>query len=129
MVTYLAINYSLFDIAIAIIVIASILILGLIYFSDSKKKMTSPVSSLAAEGERLVSDIAQSPQITIVFQKDLSEDEDLSKEIADMYISNRAYYYAGKIPPSRDQILSEKADSVFIEYGKINFSTLRKIDI
>lgn len=29
-----------------------------------------------------------------------------------MYISNRAYYYAGKIPPSQLQVLSEKSDDV-----------------
>ncbi|QKH82895.1 hypothetical protein FOC69_00335 (plasmid) [Bacteroides fragilis] len=38
MTEYLATNYSLFDLAIVTIVIVSILILGLVYFSGSKKK-------------------------------------------------------------------------------------------
>lgn len=127
---YLATNYSLFDMAIVIIVIASFLILGLFYFSESKKKIAQPVSISSIEEKEPASDLILSPQITIVFQKDLADDEELTKEIADMYISNRAYYYAGKEPPkSRNQILPEKYDDVFIKYESVDFSTLNKVDI
>lgn len=122
MTEYLATNYSLFDLAIVTIVIVSILILGLVYFSGSKK-------SLSVEEEKSDSDLVLSPRITIVFQKDLSDDEELSREIADMYISNRAYYYAGKIPPFQHQVLSEKSDDVFVKYESVDFSALSKIDI
>lgn len=128
MTEYLATNYSLFDLAIVTIVIVSILILGLVYFSESKKK-TECTSSLSVEEEKSDSDLVLSPRITIVFQKDLSDDEELSREIADMYISNRAYYYAGKIPPSQLQVLSEKSDDVFVKYESVDFSALSKIDI
>ena len=123
---YLATNYSLFDLAIVTIVIVSILILGLVYFSESKKK-TECTASLSVEEEKSDSDLVLSPRITIVFQKDLSDDEELSREIAD--ISNRAYYYAGKIPPSQLQVLSEKSDDVFVKYESVDFSALSKIDI
>ena len=46
-----------------------------------------------------------------------------------MYISNRAYYYAGKIPPFQHQVLSEKLDDVFVKYESVDFSALSKIDI
>lgn len=128
MTEYLATNYSLFDLAIVTIVIVSILILGLVYFSESKKKTECTVS-LSVEEEKSDSDLVLSPRITIVFQKDLSDDEELSREIADMYISNRAYYYAGKIPPSQLQVLSEKSDDVFVKYESVDFSALSKIDI
>lgn len=128
MTEYLATNYSLFDLAIVTIVIVSILILGLVYFSESKKK-TGCTASLSVEEEKSDSDLVLSPRITIVFQKDLSDDEELSREIADMYISNRAYYYAGKIPPSQLQVLSEKSDDVFVKYESVDFSALSKIDI
>lgn len=128
MTEYLATNYSLFDLAIVTIVIVSILILGLVYFSGSKKKMEC-TASLSVEEEKSDSDLVLSPRITIVFQKDLSDDEELSREIADMYISNRAYYYAGKIPPFQHQVLSEKSDDVFVKYESVDFSALSKIDI
>lgn len=128
MTEYLDTNYSLFDIAIVAIVIASILIMGLIYFSGSKKKAVC-TTSLPVEEERSYSDLVLSPRITIVFQKDLSDDEELTREIADMYISNRAYYYAGKIPPFRNHVLSEKSDDVFVKYDDVDFPTLSRIDI
>lgn len=123
MTEYLATNYSLFDLAIVTIVIVSILILGLVYFSGSKKK-TECTASLSVEEEKSDSDLVLSPRITIVFQKDLSDDEELSREIADMYISNRAYYYAGKIPPFQHQVLSEKSDDVFVKYESVDFLSL-----
>ena len=79
MTEYLATNYSLFDLAIVTIVIVSILILGLVYFSGSKKK-TECTASLSVEEEKSDSDLVLSPRITIVFQKDLSDDEELSRE-------------------------------------------------
>ena len=51
MTEYLATNYSLFDLAIVTIVIVSILILGLVYFSGSKKK-TECTASLSVEEEK-----------------------------------------------------------------------------
>ena len=128
MTEYLATNYSLFDLAIVTIVIVSILILGLVYFSGSKKKTECTVP-LSVEEEKSDSDLVLSPRITIDFQKDLSDDEEVSREIADMYISNRAYYYAGKIPPFQHQALSEKSDDVFVKYESVDFSALSKIDI
>lgn len=89
MTEYLATNYSLFDLAIVTIVIVSILILGLVYFSEVKKKNGVYLYQLSVEEEKSDSDLVLSPRITIVFQKDLSDDEELSREIADMYISNR----------------------------------------
>ncbi len=121
-------DYSLLDIVIVAVIILSIIILGFGYFSGSKKDRIRVVS-MPAEENRSRSDIVQMPQITIVFQKDLSDDEELSREIADMYISNRAYYYAGEKPPSGYPILSEKSDGVFVKYESVDFSALSKIDI
>lgn len=130
MTEYLATSYSLLDKAIVTIVIASILIWGYIYFSESKKKaacIAAPPVPVKEEGAGF--DLVLSPRITIVFQKDISDDEELAREIADMYISNRAFYYAGKTPPSRNQVLSEKSDAVFVKYESVDFSALSKIDI
>lgn len=125
--TNLLASYSLFDITIVLIVIASILIIALIHFSESKKSVPAPIG---IKEQETASNLLISPQITIIFQKDISDDEELSKEIADMYISNRAYYYAGKEPPvNQPNQLSEKYDDVFIKYDKVDFSTLYRIDI
>lgn len=127
MIEYLSTNNSLLDRAIVTIVVASILIWGYIYFSESKKKAACK-TSLPVKEEGADSELVLSPRITIVFQKDLSDDEELAREIADMYISNRAFYYADT-PPSQNQVLSEKSDDVFVKYESVDFSALSKIDI
>ena len=127
MTEYLSTNNSLLDRAIVTIVVASILIWGYIYFSESKKKAAC-TTSLPVKEEGSDSELVLSPRITIVFQKDLS-DEELAREIADMYISNRAFYYADKTPPSQNQVLSEKPDDFFVKYESVDFSALSKIDI
>lgn len=128
MIEYLSTNNSLLDRAIVTIVVASILIWGYIYFSESKKKAACK-TSLPVKEEGADSELVLSPRITIVFQKDLPDDEELAREIADMYISNRAFYYADKTPPSQNQVLSEKSDDVFVKYESVDFSALSKIDI
>lgn len=120
-------NYSLFDIVMATAVIVSIVILGLLYFSRSKRDAAG-IAPLSVEKDGSRPDIVRMPQITVVFQKDLSDDEELSREIADMYISNRAYYYSGKTPDPL-QVLPEKSDEVFVKYESVDFSALSKIDI
>lgn len=128
MTEYLSTSYSLLDRALVTIVIASMLIWGYRYFSESKKKAAC-TASLPVKEEGSASELVLSPRITIVFQKDLSNDEELAREIADMYISNRAFYYAGKTPPPGHQVLSEKSDDVFVKYESVDFSALSKIDI
>lgn len=101
------------------------LVFAYFYFSESKKKEDKPRTSPEEEISS-PSDLLCSPQITVVFQMDLANDEELSREIADMYISNRAYYYAGKPVPVAE-ILSEK--DVYVRFENIDFSSLKTIDI
>lgn len=68
------------------------------------------------------------PQITIVFQQEVEDDEDLCKEIADMYLSNRAFYYAGR-SPLPDSVLPEKEQDVFVSFNNIDFSKLQEIEV
>lgn len=94
------------------------------YFSESKKK--DKPKEPAMEEVAPPPDLICSPRITVVFQKDLTDDEELAREIADMYVSNRVYYYSGKSVPSKE-LLSEK--DIYVRYDNINFSSLQIIDI
>ena len=114
MVTYLNVmaykpfcnGLSILDIVILIVFVLLLCWGWIKYFSESKKRIVQQTSdkNIVIEGH---SDILYSPQITIVFQKDISDDEELTKEIADMYISNRVYYYSGKEPIENKKILIE----------------------
>lgn len=68
------------------------------------------------------------PQITIIFQQEIEDNEDLCREIADMYLSNRTFYYSGK-NPLKDSVLSEKEMDVFVSFDNVDFSKLQKIEV
>lgn len=70
-----------------------------------------------------------SPQITVVFQHDIDDDDELYKEIADMYMENRAFYYSGTNPSSDVPLLPEKELDVFVRFNNIDFSKLQKIEV
>lgn len=68
-----------------------------------------------------------SPKIMVVFQRDSEseDDEEVCKEIADMYISYRTYYYSGSSLPVSDV----KEEKEMIWYEDIDFSRLEKINV
>lgn len=100
-----------------------VLVCAWFYFSERKKdKAEAVIEEVTSSSEVLCS-----PQITVVFQKDLADDEELAREIADMYISNRAYYYSGKAVPIEEELLSEK--DVYLRYNSIDFSSLKVIEV
>lgn len=112
---------ELIDILIILSVIAVTFIIGRI----SKGPICS---SKRKEAEIVPQDICF-PQITVVFQQDIDDDEDLCKEIADMYLSNRAFYYSGKDPSQEFSVLSEKEQDVFVSFNNVDFSKLQKIEV
>lgn len=118
---------SILDIVIFIVLVLLFCWGRIKYFSESKKRIVQQTSdkNIVIEGH---SDMLYSPQITIVFQKDISDDEELTREIADMYISNRVYYYSGKEPIENKKILSEK-DGVYVRFNDVVFSALSSINI
>ena len=69
------------------------------------------------------------PQITVVFQQEIDDDEDLCNEVADMYLSNRAFYYSGKTPSVEVALLPEKEMDVYVRFNNIDFSKLQKIEV
>lgn len=112
-------------ILVIIAFLIGVLVWAWFYFSESKKNKEKPEMP-AVEKVTSYSELLCSPQITVVFQKDLADDEELAREIADMYISNRAYYYSGKPMPA-EELLSEK--DVYLRYDSIDFSSLKIINV
>lgn len=100
---------------------------GLYVFSESKKKNNGYKEAPIKDNSNSTNTIIY-PHITVVFDKDISDDDVFMKEVADMYISNRIYYYTGKIP-SEGNILPEKEGIGIIKYDTIDFSSLMKVDV
>lgn len=108
---------------IIIAIILPVLVLLWFYFSESSKTIQNKSTSLMEENIKPV----LPPQITVIFQKDISDEEELIKEVADMYISNRTYYYSGK--HLSNELLSEKKELDFVKYDSIDFVALKRIDV
>ena len=117
----LFLGLSMIDLVFVVIALFLLLVFWKRYFSESKKK-EKEIHPLIHDKQETSQSVPQAPQIMVVFEKDISDDEELIKEIADMYISNRTYYYSTK------QVLSEETP-VFLKFDDIAFSSLASIDV
>lgn len=127
---------SVFDMAVTTIVLLLFAIYLIKYFSESKKKIEEEKEKEEKTTDNNICDNSTeplySPQIVVVFQKDYSNEEELSKELADMYISNRKYYYSGKESAEKKQDTfgkNENSDRVDIKYEEVSFSKLAVVDV
>lgn len=123
----LFLGLSMIDLVFVVIALFLLLVFWKRYFSESKKK-EKEIHLLIHDKQETSQSVPQAPQIMVVFEKDISDDEELIKEIADMYISNRTYYYSGEVPQATKQVLSEETP-VFLKFDDIAFSSLASIDV
>lgn len=101
--------------------------------SECKKKNKQPSEGLYEEdlvGLPDVDNIQGSPTITVIFSHETENSEDLSKELADMYINQRTFFYTGKgAQYNKTSLLSEKEIDIYIDYEKVNWGILKKIEV
>lgn len=122
----LFLSLSMIDLVFVVIALFLLLVFWKRYFSESKKKK-EPLPSIETKQETSLG-VPQTPKIMVVFKKDISDDEELVKEIADMYISNRTYYYSGKEVQHTEQVLSEETP-VYLKFNDVVFSSLSTINV
>lgn len=104
------------------IIIATVILGMLLIFLFSIRKVTTkdkdyllPVSTSTSTNM-----LCQQPTITVVFS---NETENISEELADMFISQRKYYYTGK----KEEY--PEPQKVFIRYHSIAFENLKNIHV
>lgn len=104
------------------IIIVTVTLGMLLIFLFSIRKVTTkdkdyllPVSTSTSTNM-----LCQQPTITVIFS---NETENISEELADMFISQRKYYYTGK---KEEDTASQK---VFIRYHSIAFENLKNIHV
>ena len=124
----LFLGLSMIDLVFVVFVLFLFFVFRNRYFSESKKK-EKEIHPLIHDKQETSQSVPQAPQIMVVFEKDISDDEELIKEIADMYISNRTYYYSGEVPQQvTNQVLLEETP-VYLKFDNIAFSSLASIDV
>lgn len=124
------------DMSIADVVILIVIALGLYHFATKKKarKDGPPIKqnpSASSGNDRKESMKESAPVIKVVFQVENTEEEDLVREIADMFLEERTYYYSGKKPQEPDH--EEKADSVemdkFVRFDDVQWDLIKTIEV
>ncbi|RRD72459.1 hypothetical protein [Tannerella forsythia] len=102
--------------------VIAIAILGMLFiflFSINRKANTEDKDYLLPVSTS-TNMLCQQPTITVVFS---NETENISEELADMFISQRKYYYTGKKEEDPEP------QKVFIRYHSIAFENLKNIHV
>lgn len=101
--------------------------------SEYKKKRKQSSEGIYEEdivGLPDIDGIQGSPTITVIFSNATENSEELSKELADMYINQRTFFYTGKgIQYNQKPLLPEKEIDIYVDYEKVNWNILKKIDV
>lgn len=123
-----------FDMSIADFIILIIISLGIYHFS-TKNKITKESRSYdkkhppeVENGKREnIQDSA--PVIRVIFQVENTEEEDLVKEIADMFIDGRTYYYSGKNPGDTNGKPDDTEMERFIKFEDVQWNLIKTIHV
>lgn len=102
------------------IIIVTVILGMLLIFLFSIRKVTTKDKDYLLPVSTSTNMLCQQPTITVVFS---NETENISEELADMFISQRKYYYTGK---KEEDTASQK---VFIRYHSIAFENLKNIHV
>lgn len=69
------------------------------------------------------------PVIRVIFQVDDTEEDDLVKEIADMYLNGRTYYYSGKKPEDTKGKTDNTEMEKFIKFEDVQWNLIKTIQV
>ena len=87
----------------------------------SRKEVSAPAAGVSAGKAVAVS--GHGPVIRVIFNTESKDEDEIADELADMYITQRTYYYTGRTGGTPSD------DTVFIKYGDIDFTRLQPIDV
>lgn len=79
------------------------------------------------EPRHIVRDIV--PVINVIFTPNAESEDELSKELADMFITQRTYYYSGKPVPEANKVLPEKEAEIFVKFDNVSWDILKLVDV
>lgn len=69
------------------------------------------------------------PVIRVIFQVESTEEDYLAKEIADMFLDGRTYYYSGRKPEETKEKADDAEMERFIRYDDVQWSLLKTIQV
>lgn len=123
-----------FDMSIADVIILIVISLGIYHFSTKRKVTKNSRSNENNQVSKVEKDekgnIQENvPVIRVIFLAENTEEDDLVKEIADMFLEGRTYYYSGKKP----EVTKEKTDDAemekFIKFEDVQWNLIKTTQV
>jgi hypothetical protein len=71
----------------------------------------------------------KAPVIRVIFQVENTEEDDLAKEIADMFLDGRTYYYSGKKPEETKEKTEDTEMEKFVRFEDVQWNLIKTIQV
>ena len=65
----------------------------------------------------------------VIFQVENTEEDDLAKEIADMFLDGRTYYYSGKKPEETKEKTEDTEIEKFVRFEDVQWNLIKTIQV
>ncbi len=131
MVTNMVIDMNVADVII-LIVVSLCIYHYMLNKKGTKRECNQEEKSKQKDSSKKEDNIQEKvPVIRVIFQVDTDkEDEDLAKEIADMFLEGRTYYYSGKVIDGKTNDRQEEyGDEKFVKYDDVQWDLLKTIEV
>lgn len=69
------------------------------------------------------------PIINVIFSTESKDEEDISKELADMFVNQRTFFYTAQSSERLNTEPNRKDDDVFVKYENVNWDALKSIEV
>ena len=113
--------------SIADVIILIVISLGIYHFLTKRKvpkdgRNNEKKQKPGVEKDKRENIQEKAPVIRVIFQVENTEEDDLAKEIADMFLDGRTYYYSGKKPEDTEM---EK----FVRFEDVQWNLIKTIQV
>lgn len=120
------------DMSIADVIILIVISLGIYHFltkrkvpKDGRNNEKKQVPGVEKDKRENIQEKA--PVIRVIFQVENTEEDDLAKEIADMFLDGRTYYYSGKKPEETKEKTEDTEMEKFVRFEDVQWNLIKTI--
>ena len=119
--------------SIADVIILIVISLGIYHFLTKRKVKKDGRSNEkklvpGVEKDKRENIQEKAPVIRVIFQVENTED-DLAKEIADMFLDGRTYYYSGKKPEETKEKTEDTEMEKFVRFEEVQWNLIKTIQV
>lgn len=120
--------------SIADVIILIVIFLGIYHFLTKRKVSKDGRSNEKKQVPGVEKDKRENiqekvPVIRVIFQVENTEEDDLAKEIADMFLDGRTYYYSGKKPEETKEKTEDTEMEKFVRFEDVQWNLIKTIQV